>query len=219
MRFLIGGEYSGTVRDAFIARGYDAMSCDFSATATPGPHYQGHWKDIWHEGFDGALFHPTCTRMANSGAKHLFKDMKKENGLNGERWLQMGWDAWEFWNLLENCPIPRVAVENPVMLGYAQLMIGKKPSQTIQPWQFGHLQMKATCLWLKRLPKLVPTDIVGPPPEDSEQRKLWQDVWRMAPTKDPEERRMARSKTLPGIADAYAEQWGAHITQDLIEAA
>lgn len=208
MRVLIGGEFTGTIRDAFLRRGHDAWSCDFKPTRSPGPHYQCDWWDIIPNGWDLAIFHPTCTYLANSGAKHLFKGMKKENGLNEERWLALGRAAWEYWQLLNCDQIDRICIENPIMLGYAQLMIGEKPSQIIHPWQFGHKKMKATGLHLRNLPKLVPTDVVGPPPADPAERYKWQDVFRMAPTADPEKRRMARSETYPGFAEAFAEQWG-----------
>lgn len=97
LRVLIGGEYSGTIRDAFTARGHYAMSCDFSPTTSPGPHYQGDWADVEGAGWDLAIFHRTCTFMANSGAKHIYAGMNKDNGLNEDRWLQMGRDAWAFW--------------------------------------------------------------------------------------------------------------------------
>ena len=206
MRVLIGGEFNGKIRDAFRRLGHDAWSCDFRPTAVPGPHYRCDWWNIIPEGWDLAIFHPTCTFMANSGAKHLFLGMKKENGLNEERWLAMGRDAWNFWRLL-NCKIERVCLENPVMLGYAQLMVGVKP-QIIHPWEHGHRKMKATALWLKNLPRIAPTNNVGPPPSDAAERYKWQDVFRMAPTADPEIRRMARSETYQGIADAFADQWG-----------
>ena len=135
--------------------------------------------------------------------------MSKNGGLNEERWLNMGKAAWDFWSLMENCPINRIAVENPIMLGYAQIMAGK-PNQTIQPWWFGNDELgpdnckKATCLWLRGVPKLIKTGTL----DGSTARD---EVFRMAPTKDPEERRMARSKTYPGIAAAMAKQWGREI--------
>lgn len=207
LRVLIGGEFTGTVRNAFLARGHDAVSCDLKPTRSPGPHYQGNWWDIMGDGWDLGIFHPTCTFMANSGAKHLFNGMKKEGGLNEERWLKMGQDAWEFWRLLNDNQIERKCLENPIMLGYAQLMAGAGPTQTVHPWQYGHRKMKATCLWLRNLPKLEPTNNVGPPPEDKAERYKWQDVFRATPTKDPEERRMQRSEFYQGFADAMADQW------------
>lgn len=210
LRVLIGGEFTGTIRDAFIARGHDAMSCDFKPTLVPGPHYQGDWTDIEGDGWDLAIFHRTCTFMANSGAKHIYAGMKKDNGLNEERWLEMGRHAWAFWKHMETCPIEYAAWENPVMLGYAQLMIGK-PDQIVQPWWFAiDLEgpdnvKKATGWWTrKRLPKLTPTGLL----DGSTARD---EVFQMAPTADPETRRMERSKFTPGHAAAIVDQWGAFV--------
>ncbi len=208
MRVLIGGEFTGTIRDAFLARGHDAVSCDFKPTRSPGPHYQGSWWDIIGDDWDLGIFHPTCTYVANSSAKHLYKDMKKEGGLNKERWLNMGLAAWEFWRLLNDDQIERKCLENPVMLGYAQIMVEEGPTQIIHPWQHGHKKMKATGLWLRNLKKIAPTNVVGPPPNDPAERYKWQDVFREPPTKNPEERRMKRSEFYPGFADAMASQWG-----------
>jgi len=210
LRVLIGGEYSGTIRDAFIARGHYAMSCDFSPTTVPGPHYQGDWADIEGDGWDLAIFHRTCTFMANSGAKHIYAGMNKDNGLNEDRWLEMGRHAWAFWKHRKTCPVRYAAWENPVMLGYAQLMIGK-PDQVVQPWWFAtdpdgsDNVKKATCWWVNGgLPKLRRTGTL----DGSTARE---EVFLMAPTADPEERRMARSKFTPGHAAAIAEQWGDYV--------
>lgn len=189
------------------------MSCDFKKSLRPGPHYQGDWKDIEGDGWDLAIFHRTCTNMANSGAKHLYNAMNKSGGVNERRFLAMINDAWEFWNHMQNCPIPHVAWENPVMVGYAQLMVGK-PVQTVQPWWFGNNVngpdnvKKATCWWLKELPKLTPTGML----DGSTARD---EVFRMAPTKDPEKRRMARSAFSPGMAAACAGQWGEYVSRAL----
>lgn len=213
MKVLIGGEYSGTIRDAFIARGHNAMSCDFSPSIAPGSHYQGDWWDIMHEGWDLAIFHPTCTHMANSGAKHLYLNRNKAGGLNEERWVNMGRDAWKFWELKERCPIPHFAIENPIMLGYAQLMAGK-PNQTVQPWWFGDKEdgpdncTKATCWWLHDLPKLQKTGALNG-------KTARDEVHQMPPTQDPNKRRMARSKFYQGMANAIADQWGKHVSQRL----
>ena len=220
LRILIGGEFTGTVRDAFIRAGAQAMSCDFKDTMRPGPHYIGNWWDVVLDGWDAAIFHPTCTFMANSGALRLFQNGKKNGGLNEERWLEMGRASWEFWHLLNNCPIPAMCLENPVMLGYAQTMIGQKPAQTIQPYDFGEDASKATCLWLKGLPKLTPTKRV--PGRLVHHKGKMVERWANqtdsgqnieTPTEDPEERRMKRSEFYPGFASAMAEQWIAHLTQ------
>ena len=221
MRVLIGGEYSGTIRDAFLARGHDAMSCDLSPTTAPGPHYQGDWWDVMMDGWDLAIFHPTCTYMANSGAKHLFRERAKNGGLDRERWVKMGEAAWAIWDLLERCPVECIAIENPVMLRYAQIMSGleKLPCQTVQPWWFGSDPdgpdnvRKATCWWTKGgLPKLKPTGLL----DGSTARE---ECFRMAPTDDPEQRRMARSKFTPGHAAAIADQWGSYVAGKLSAAA
>lgn len=206
---LIGGEFTGIIRDAFIARGHDAMSCDLKESLSPGPHYCGNWHDLMIDPWDLCIFHPTCTFMANSGAKHLFLNMSKNGGLNEDRWVSMGKSAWELWWLTECCEAPHVAIENPVMMRYAQIMSGleKWPKQVVQPWWFGtdpdgpDNASKATCWWTRDLPRLERTGTL----DGSNARE---DVFRMAPTEDPEDRRMARSEFHPGHAAAIADQWG-----------
>ena len=222
-RVLIGGEATGTIAAAFEARGHYVLTADFRACPHRGNnHYQGDWADV--EGvslapvWDLAIYHRTCTLMANSGAKHLYRNMSKSGGLNEGRWLQMGRDAWAFWDHMQRCPTRFAAWENPVMLGYAQLMIGK-PNQVVQPWWFGTDEdgpdnvKKATCWWTKgSLPKLRKTGTLdGTTARD--------EVFQMAPTKDPEERRMARSNFTPGHAAAIAQQWGDFVEQKLAVAA
>jgi site-specific DNA-cytosine methylase len=181
MRVLIACEFSGTVRDTFIARGHDAISCDLLPTESPGPHYQGDVRDILSDGFDLMIAHPPCTHLAVSGAR-WFKDKQVEQ-----------LEALEFVRLLLDAPIPKIALENPISIISSRI---RKPDQIIQPWQFGHGETKATCLWLKGLPKLKPTNIVN----GREGR-----VWKLPPSKD---RWKLRSKTYQGIADAMADQWG-----------
>ena len=181
MRILIACEYSGTVRDAFIAAGHDAISCDLLPTEVPGPHYQGDVTDILNDGFDMMVAHPPCTHLAVSGAR-WFKDKVEQQR-----------EALDFVRLLMNAPIPRIAIENPVSIISSRI---RKPDQVIQPWQFGHGETKATCLWLKGLPKLVPTNVV----EGREQR-----IHKMPPSPD---RWKERSRTYAGIAAAMAQQWG-----------
>lgn len=214
LRVLIGGEATRTIAAAFEARGHYALTADFRPAQRPGPHHQGDWADVEGDGWDLAIFHRTCTFMANSGAKHLYVDRSKSSGLNEERWLEMGRHAWAFWNHMNNCPVHFAAWENPVMLGYAQLMIGK-PDQTVQPWWFGDDPegpdnvKKATSWWTRgRLPKLRPTGML----DGSTARD---EVFRMAPTADPEDRRMARSNFTPGHADAIADQWGGYVMEQL----
>lgn len=183
MKVLIACEYSGVVRDAFIGGGHEAMSCDLLPTESPGAHYQGSVLDILDEGWDLMIAHPPCTHLAVSGARHFAA--KKANGVQDE--------ALEFVRKLLNAKIHKIALENPVSIISSQI---RKPDQIIQPWQFGHGETKATCLWLKGLPKLLPTNIV----EGREAR-----VHKMPPSPD---RWKLRSTTYKGIADAMADQWG-----------
>ena len=181
MKVLIACEYSGVVRDAFIAAGHDAMSCDLLPTEQPGPHYQGDVMDIINDGFDLMICHPPCTHLAVSGAR-WFKDKQQEQA-----------EALAFVQALLDAPIPRIALENPVSVISTRI---RKPDQIIQPWQFGHGETKATCLWLKGLPLLEPTDVV-----DGREAR----IHKMPPSPD---RWKDRSRTYPGIAKAMASQWG-----------
>jgi hypothetical protein len=187
LRILVACEFSGTVRDAFIAKGHDAVSCDLLETESPGAHYQGDVFDIINEGWDMMIAHPPCTYLANSGVSWLYR---KEG-----RWQQM-WDGAMFFKALLSADIPKLCVENPIMHKHAVAIIGRRQDQVIQPWMFGHGETKATCLWLKNLPKLEPTDIV----EGREQRLHY-----LPPSPD---RWKLRSRTYQGIADAMASQWG-----------
>lgn len=180
MRVLIACEFSGTVRDAFAARGHNAASCDLLPSERPGNHYVGDVREILHMDWDLMVAHPPCTHLAVSGAR-WFKDKRAEQA-----------EALDFVRLLLDAPIPRIALENPVSVISSRI---RKPDQVIQPWQFGHGEVKATCLWLKGLPKLVPTNIV-----DGREAR----VHRMPPGPD---RWKERSRTFQGIADAMAEQW------------
>ena len=183
MRVLVACEYSGRVRDAFAARGHYATSCDLLPTESPGNHYQGDVLDILGEGWDLMIAHPPCTHLAVSGARHFAA--KRASGVQQQ--------ALDFVRALLSAPIERIALENPVSIISTAI---RKPEQIIQPWQFGHGETKATCLWLKNLPCLTPTKIV----EGREAR-----VHRLPPSED---RWKLRSTTYQGIADAMAEQWG-----------
>ncbi len=194
MRVLVACEYSGIVRDAFIKCGHDATSCDLLPSDRPGPHYQGDVFDIINNNWDLMIAHPPCTYICNSSAKHLYKDKAKVNGKDELRWQLMKEGALFFKRLWET-NIPKIAIENPIMLGYAKKIIGCNYSQIIQPWMFGHNETKATCLWLKNLPLLKPTNIV----QGRKQR-----IWKMGPSKD---RSKLRSKTYKGLAEAMASQW------------
>lgn len=198
LRVLVACERSGVVRRAFAARGHDAWSCDLVPADDGSPnHIQGDAVAAAYGGqWDIIIAHPECTFLANSGAKHLYAGMKRENGPDPDRWARMGAAAL-FFRLMLDAPAPMVAVENPIMLGHPRRLFDiPEPTQTIQPWQFGHGETKATCLWLRGLPPLTPTRIV----EGREQR-----VFRMAPGPD---RKMNRSRTFEGIAAAMADQWG-----------
>jgi hypothetical protein len=180
VRVLVACEFSGIVRDAFLARGHDALSCDLLPSERPGPHYQGDVRDILHDGWDLMIAHPPCTYLASSGALWWSEKLKEQG------------EALDFVRLLLNAPIPRIALENPVGCISSRI---RKPDQILQPWQFGVGEVKATCLWLKQLPLLRPTCIV----DGREPR-----CWLMPKTKD---RWKNRSRTCLGIADAMAEQW------------
>ena len=191
MRVLIACEYSGTVRDAFIARGHDAMSCDLLPTDVAGPHYQGDVFDIINDGYDLMIAHPPCTHLAVSGAMHFAK--KKASGVQDA--------ALQFVRDLMNAPIQMICIENPVSIISSQI---RKPDQIIQPYQFGHMEQKTTCLWLKNLNPLRHTDIVH-----GEMMKLPKNVRERMHYLPPSENRWKlRSKTYQGIANAMASQWG-----------
>lgn len=195
MRVLVACEYSGRVRDAFIAKGHDAMSCDLLPTDSPGPHYQGDVADVLYDDWDLMVAHPPCTYLANSGVTWLHR----QEG----RWDNMVEGA-KFFKILLDAPIPKKAIENPVMHKYAVEIIGRRQDQIVQPWMFGHPEQKATGLWLTNLPKLVPTNDVKEEmlalPDRERQRLHY-----LGPSKD---RWKLRSTTFQGIANAMAAQWG-----------
>lgn len=201
MRVLVACEFSGVVRRAFRALGHDAWSCDLLPAEDGSPfHIQGDAMRAAYRGdWDMLIAHPECTYLANSGAKHLYAGMRQENGPAPDRWAYMG-SAAAFFLAMLNAPVPRVAVENPIMLGHPKRLFGiPEPTQIIQPYQYGHGETKATCLWLRSLPALTPTNVV----EGREGR-----VWRMPPGPD---RKKERSRTYEGIAAAMAEQWGGDV--------
>jgi hypothetical protein len=193
MRVLIACEFSGVVRDAFIGGGHEAMSCDLLPAETLGPHYQGDVRDVLDYPWDLMIAHPPCTHLSVSGARH-FADKRMDGRQQS---------AVSFFMRLAKADIPRIAIENPVCI---MSTLWRKPDQTIQPWEFGHGETKATCLWLKGLPPLQPTDIVL----GREAR-----VWRMPPS---ETRALERSRTYTGVAEAMAKQWGAPAQADFIAA-
>ena len=185
MKILVACEYSGTVRDAFSRRGWEAWSCDLLPSEKPGNHYQGDVRDIIGNGWNLMIAHPPCTHLAVSGAR-WFKDKVREQE-----------EALDFVRLLLSAPIQHIALENPVSVISSRI---RKPDQVIQPWQHGHGETKATCLWLENLPLLKPSNIV----EGREQR-----IWKLPPGPN---RWKERSRTFSGIADAMADQWTQYIS-------
>lgn len=181
LRVLVACEFSGIVRRAFEAKGHDAWSCDLLPTEDGGPHYKSDILKILNDGWDLMIAHPPCTYLAVSGARWFSKRRKLQE------------EALDFVRKLMDAPISRICIENPISVISSKI---RKPDQIIQPWQFGHGETKATCLWLKNLPKLKPTKIV----DGREPR-----VHHASPGPD---RWKERSRTLQGIADAMAEQWG-----------
>ena len=188
MRVLVACEFSGIVRDAFRALGHDAVSCDLLPTERPGPHYQADVRHVLglhpagFRGWDLMIAHPPCTYLAVSGAR-WFAGRQQEQA-----------DALDFVRLLLDAPIPRIALENPISVISTHI---RKPDQIVQPWMFGDGETKATCLWLKGLPKLVPTNIVDGRAPRVHHESPGPNRWKN------------RSRTLPGFAAAMAEQWGA----------
>jgi len=184
MRVLIACEYSGRVRDAFRRRGHDAWSCDLlECEADPRWHYQAPVEEVLAKGWDLMIAHPPCTHLAVSGSRHFHRKQREQA------------EALDFVRLLMAAPIPRWCIENPVSIISSAI---RPPDQIIQPWQFGHGETKATCLWLQNLPRLRSTDVV----EGREAR-----VYLMPPSPD---RWKERSRTFQGIAEAMGSQWGTH---------
>ena len=196
MRVLIACEFSGTVRRAFTARGHDAWSCDLlPAEDGSNRHIVGDARDLLNDGWDLAICHPPCTRLCNSGVRWLTK--APPGRTLADMWAELETGAALF-SAFWNAPIERVAIENPVMHKHAKALIEgyAPPAQSVQPWQYGHGEVKRTCLWLRGLPVLTPTDVV----EGREAR-----VHRMPPGPN---RGKERSRFFSGIADAMADQWG-----------
>jgi hypothetical protein len=198
MKILVACEHSGSVRDAFRALGHDALSCDLLPSDTGGPHYQGDVRDLLNEPWDMVLAFPPCTHLAVSGAAWFAK--KRADGRQ-----QQGIDFFMLFTQLE---CPRVAIENPVGIMSSHY---RKPDQIINPWQFGDPFSKATCLWLKGIPKLVPTNIVDKGERVSyasgkTMPKWYADAYKLPPA----QRAIVRNKTFQGIANAMAQQWGSY---------
>jgi hypothetical protein len=203
MRVLIGCEFSGRTRDAFKALGHEAYSCDLEASETGGNHIHGDLLEIMNDGsWDLGIMHPPCTHLTVSGARWF-----KEKRADGRQ--QKG---IEFFMAVANCKIPKLAIENPVGI---MSTLWRKPDQIIQPYQFGDSFQKTTCLWLKNLPKLVPTNIVDRGEQVTLKSGKVMAKWSaFAPVKD---RVKIRNRTFPGIAAAFADQWGGDVNAEVTE--
>lgn len=191
MRVLVACEYSGTVRDAFRAMGHDAWSCDLLPTEVDGPHIVGDVLSVLGDGWDLMIAHPPCTHLAVSGARWFpekRKDGRQKSGI-------------DLFMALANANIPRIAIENPVGI---MSTVFREPDQVLQPWMFGHPEFKATCLWLKGLAPLRPTDVLQVPEVGTDEWKKWNRVHKCPPGP---ERAKLRSWRYPKIAAAMADQW------------
>jgi hypothetical protein len=192
VKVLIACEYSGRVRDEFLKLGHEAMSCDLLPTDASGPHYQGDVRDVLDYPWDMMIAHPPCTDLAVSGAAWFAK----------KRMAGQQQASASFFMMLAKSDIPKIVIENPVCV---MSSLWRKPDQTIQPWMFGHMEQKATCLWLKNTPPLAPTNIVKDEmmllPKNQRERLHY-----LPPSED---RWKLRSETYLGIAQAMASQWGA----------
>ena len=202
MKVLVACEFSGRVRDAFIAKGHDTLSCDLLPSESEfGHHYQGDINDIMNEHWDLMIAHPPCTYLTNSGVRWLYNPDKT---INQVRWSQMI-NATSFFNDLLNTNISKICIENPIMHKHAKSLISQPYTQIIQPWQFGHKESKSTCLWLKNLPLLIPTNILAKSLNDKWDNQTPSGQNKYGPSKD---RWKIRSRTFQGIANAMANQWG-----------
>ena len=191
MRVLVACEYSGRVRDAFRRRGHDAWSCDLlECEADPRWHYQAPVEEVLAKGWDLMIAHPPCTHLAVSGSRHFHRKQREQA------------EALDFVRVLMDAPVARWCIENPVSVISSAI---RPPDQIIQPWQFGHGETKATCLWLQNLPRLRSTDVV----EGRKQRILM-----MPPSPN---RWKERSRTFEGIAEAMGDQWGSNVLPAIMQ--
>ena len=199
MKVLIACEYSGIVRDAFTEHGHDAMSCDILASDSDGPHYQGSMFDIINDGWDLMIAHPPCTYLCVSGNRWFKEEYKDRFPTRHNDRL----DAIDFFMSCTNADIEKICIENPVGIMSTKY---KKPTQYINPWEFGDPHSKKTGLWLKNLFPLSPTNSI--PPITKEDKKKYSDWYNNALSLNNAGRSKVRSKTFQGIADAMADQWG-----------
>lgn len=194
MRVLVACEFSGVVRDAFARLGHDAWSCDLLPSDSLGQHIRGDVLLHLNNGWDLMIAHPPCTHLSSSGARWFAQ--KRADGRQKQ--------AIDFFMALVNAPIPRIVVENPIGI---MSTVYRKPDQIVQPWQFGHPESKATCLWLKGLPKLIPTNVLKKPASGRWSNQTQSGQNRLGPSQN---RWKLRSITYAGVAAAMAEQWGDH---------
>ena len=192
MKVLIACEYSGRVRDAFIKRGHDAVSCDIVDTEVPGPHIKGDVSDLLNQHWDLIIAHPPCTYLCRQAGRWV-QARGQETELA---------DAWKFFKLIQSADSPKICIENPIPHRRAKLMMGEY-DQIIQPYQFGHDYSKKTCLWIKGLPRLTPTKEVELTYYTTPKGRRYTRGWYFTPRNS-----IARSRTFQGIADAMADQWG-----------
>lgn len=205
MRVLVGCEFSGTVRRAFRARGHDAWSCDLLAAEDNSPfHIQGDVLAVIEAGWDLAILHPPCTRLTNSGVRWLH--VPPPGKTKEQMWRELD-EAAQFYLALRKAPIPRKAIENPIMHKYARERIQPHARHIVQPWWFGEPQFKATGFELFNLPPLTPTNRLTPPKSGTKEHAEWSSVHRASPGAD---RWKFRSRTFAGLAAAMAAQWGAN---------
>lgn len=202
MKVLVACEYSGIVRDAFIRKGHDAISCDLLPTESPGPHHMGDVRPLLKKHWDLVIAHPVCTYITNSGCRWLDRDI--------ERWKKM-WEGCQFFNEFLDLDCEKVCIENPIPHKYALGWLRRGYTQIVHPWQFGHTEKKSTCLWLKGLPPLIHTNnvkslMIGMSKKETDK------VHYASPGPD---RAKIRSATFSGIADAFAEQWGSEAQKRL----
>lgn len=211
MRVIVACEYSGRVREAFRRRGHDAISIDLLPAEDDSPHHiqDDMWKVLTSKRVrqtDLLIAHPECTFHTNASVRWFTTIPKHPKP--GVFYGDARWGPWEeavaFFQRIQALPVPKLCIENPIMHKYSREAVGRC-SQIIQPWMFGHKEMKATCLWLRGLPLLAPTRVVGPPPRDPIARRSWAKVHLASPGPD---RWKQRSRTYPGIASGMAIQWG-----------
>lgn len=206
MRVLIACERSGVVRRAFRARGHDAYSCDLAPAEDGSEHHiQGDVRNVLRDGWSLMVAHPTCTRLTNAGVRWL--KVPPPGKTLEEVWIEFR-DGMDLYNDIREAPIPRIAIENPVMHLYARVLLRVERRQVVQPWWFGDPFFKATGFELIGLPDLIATNRLTPPKPGTDEHKAWSAVHRESPGKD---RPMNRSRFYPGMADAIAEQWGTEL--------